>query len=99
MPDADYLLSMIMTGIDEEAEQQDGEGRRFHVNNEGILTFREQDVMQRPFGGALQNTLSRRDKATTDVERRRSEAEARKKEAQARSLGRNASARSKETAF
>ena len=99
MPDADYLLSMIMTGIDEEAEQADGEGRRFHINNDGIPTFREQDVMQRPFGGPLQNTLSRRDKATTDVERRRAEAEARKKEAQARSLGRNASARSKETAF
>eukprot|EP00729_Bicosta_minor_P006465 gene6465-2222_t len=99
MPDADYLLSMIMTGIDEEAEQQDGEGRRFHVNNDGVPTYREQDVMQRPFGGPLQNTLSRRDKATTDVERRRAEAEARKKEAQMRSLGRNASARSKETAF
>jgi Ca2+-binding EF-hand superfamily protein len=103
MPDADYLLSMIMTGVDESEELKDGAGRRYHLNNDGVSVFRQQDCIQNPFGGVASDagTLSRRAQATSDVDRRRSEAVARQNEAAQRSLSRSGTKGpgSKETAF
>ena len=100
LPDADYLLSMIMAGVDESKERTDKFGR-FHTNIDGAQVYRESDVVQkegdaRPapgvelLGTPAERTLERRRQSMSDVERRKAEAEDRKREAAERSLNRRA---------
>jgi len=99
MPDADYLLSMIMIGVDEATELKDAKGRRYHNNASGVPVYREADVAAVPFGApvnpqlnAVQDdfsaSLSRRAQAASEVERRKAEVQARRDEASKRSLNR-----------
>eukprot|EP00039_Didymoeca_costata_P014226 m.227424 g.227424 ORF g.227424 m.227424 type:complete len:452 (-) comp15973_c0_seq1:1071-2426(-) len=106
MPDADYLLSMIMMGIDESSEQQDEAGRRFHLNGEEIPVYREADVAQNPFDsrpgqliGGGSGTLTRQQQTASAISRRKAEVENRRKEAHMRSLDRKGTVPSSETAF
>lgn len=95
LPDADYLLSMIMMGMDEDSEQKDDFGRRFHLNAEEIPVYREEDVSAHPFEGrsgvtaiGSDSTLSRRARAESEVARRKAEVEERRRQAHQRSLDR-----------
>eukprot|EP00041_Stephanoeca_diplocostata_P021667 m.508547 g.508547 ORF g.508547 m.508547 type:complete len:597 (-) comp21882_c0_seq10:460-2250(-) len=44
LSDADYLLSMLQSGVDERTERRDARNRRYHVNQEGCNVFRESDI-------------------------------------------------------
>lgn len=114
LADADYLLSMIQSDVDEENELTDpNNGARYHVNTSGEKVYRLADLPSdevddylsveavpdspTPKGTAewSSETLQRRQKNLSDVERRREAAEQRKKEAWARSLERNSASKSK----
>jgi len=94
LADADYVLSMIRTGISEDNEERTDQGVRFHVANDGTRVFRQSDVLllqRMPViaeRAATSSSLGRRIQNRDDTERRRREASLRRAEAESRSLQR-----------
>jgi hypothetical protein len=88
LPEADYVLSMITSGLSEDSELTDFDGVRYHVNAQGQRVVRAVDRnAEQPEG-----TLKRRQQNQAAVETRKAAAQQRKQDAWLRSLKRGSGA-------